>query len=116
MKTSILLTLLIVAVLLGFAPASHALTPHGRHHTGIIQQVTAETRHAVLLPADNSKPITFLWNKHTEFVAGSGFVEASSMTKGSRVEIILHRPFFGEPFVTKVILLSRSSNNQQRKR
>ena len=119
MKTSILLSLLVAAVLLGLAPASHAWTPHGRHHTGTIQQVNAKARRAVLLPADGSKPMTFIWNRFTEFVAGSGFVEASSMTKGAQVKIILHRPFFGEPFVTKVVLLSRSTkptNNQQRKR
>ena len=102
------LILLLIALLVGAAPVSHARSPQGRHLTGTIQQADTTTCHAVLLTNDKSS-VSFAWNKNTDFVAGSEFVPASRLTHGTPVEIILHRPLFGEPFVTKVIFLNHES-------
>ena len=99
---------LLFASLIGAAPVSHAHSPQGRHLTGTIQQADATTCHAVLLTNDKSS-VSFAWNKNTDFVAGTEFVPASRLTHGTPVEIILHRPFFGEAFVTKVIFLNRTT-------
>ena len=109
MRKNPCLILLLIALLIGTAPVSHARSPQGRHLTGTIQQADAKTCHAVLLPSDKTKSILFIWNKHTDFVAGKEFVPASRLTRGAPVEIILHRPFFGEPFVTKVIFLNSTT-------
>ena len=102
------LILLLIALLVGAAPASHARSPQGRHVIGTIQQADATTCHAILLTSEKSS-VSFVWNKSTDFVAGTEFVPASRLSRGAPVEIILHRPFFGEPFVTKVIFLNRTT-------
>ena len=108
MRKNPCLILLLIALLIGAAPASHARSPQGRHLTGTIQQADATTRHAVLLTNDKSS-VSFAWNQNTDFVAGTEFVPASRLSRGAPVEIILHRPFFGEPFVTKVVFLNRTT-------
>ena len=108
MRKNPCLILLFIALLIGAAPASHARSPQGRHLTGTIQQADATTRHAVLLTNDKSS-VSFIWNKNTDFVAGTEFVPASRLSRGVPVEIILHQPFFGEPFVTKVVFLNRTT-------
>ena len=107
MRTKLMIA--VVMLVASLVTTGHALTPHGRRHTGTIQSVDHANRRAVLLSVDDTKPITFIWNKHTDFIAGTSFVKASSMLNGSRVEITLHRPFFGEPFITKVVLFDSPS-------
>ncbi len=111
MRKFLCLILLLIALLIGAAPASHARTPQGRHFTGTIQQADATTCHAVLLTNDKSTSVSFVWNRNTDFVAGTELVSASRVTRGAPVEIIVHRPFFGEPFVTKVIFLDSAKKS-----
>lgn len=108
MRKNPCMILLLIALLIGAAPASHARSPQGRHLSGTIQQADATTCHAVLLTNDKSS-VSFVWNKSTDFVAGTEFVPASRLSRGAHVEIILQRPFFGEPFVTKVVFLNRTT-------
>ena len=111
MRKSNCLIILLVILIIGVTPASHALNPQGRHLSGTIQQADAKTCRAVLFISDQAKPVAFIWNKHTDFVAGKEFVPASRLARGASVEIILHRPFFGEPFVTKVIFLGSTTKS-----
>lgn len=96
---------ILLALFNGTLPAARALTPQGRHLTGTILQVDAKSCRALLSTSDKAQSIPFIWNKGTDFVAGAKFVPASRIRVGVRVEITLHQPIFGEPFVTKVILL-----------
>ena len=81
------LIILLIALLIGAALASHALTPQGRHLTGTIQQAEARTCNAVLFISDKTKPIPFIWNKRTDFIAGKEFVPASRLTHWAPVKI-----------------------------
>ena len=105
MKTTPLLIALMFAALANFATPAAAITPQGRHITGTIQTVDASAREAQMLPQDNATPVTFVWNKLTTFVTAASMADATILKKGARVEVILHRPFFGKPFVAKVTLL-----------
>ncbi len=102
--TARLLTIFCLAFL-AVMPAA-AITPQGRHHTGTIQKVDTSAREVEMLREDNGTPITFVWNKLTTFVTDTSMADSAILKKGARVEIILHRPFFGRPFVAKVRLLS----------
>ena len=106
MRNNTCLIILLIVLVVGPVPASHALTPQGRHLTGTIQQADAKNCRAVLLTTDKPQSISFIWNKRTDFVAGTKLVPASKLITGTQIEIILHRPLFGEPFVTKVIFLN----------
>jgi Cu/Ag efflux protein CusF len=96
--------------LLTATPAA-AKSPRGTHITGTIQKVDASTREVELLQEDTRTPITFVWNRLTTFVTGTSMADAAILKKGARVEIILHRPFFGKPFVAKVTLLPATVRN-----
>ena len=65
----------------------------------------ARAQEVELLREDDGKPVTFLWNKLTTFVTGESMADAAILRKGARVEVNLHTPLFGKPFVTKVTLL-----------
>jgi hypothetical protein len=40
------------------------------------------------------------------------FVDAAILSSGARVEVVCIRPFFGNPYVTKVTLLSSSHDSK----
>lgn len=88
----------------GLTCVSEARTPRGRQLTGTIQQLDLESRHAVFQPL-GTDPVKFVWVKYTDFIACGSFVDSSHLSKGDHVKIVLHRPFFGDPFVTKVVFL-----------
>jgi len=108
-KTLSLLTITGIAILLSVAPPSFALSIRGRHLIGIIQKVNTEAREAELLPLGKAKPLRFTWDRQTRFVANQHFVDAAILTSGARVEVVYYQPFFGNPYVTKVTLLSTST-------
>jgi ABC-type protease/lipase transport system fused ATPase/permease subunit len=96
----------VVAVLVNVVPTSVALSTAGRHTIGIIQKVNAQAREAELLELGKEKSLKFTWDKHTRFLANQHFVDATILSSGARVEVVFHPHFFGNPYVTKVTLLS----------
>ena len=108
MKTVSVLVISVIGILVSVAPPSFALSTMGRHLIGIIQEVNAQAREAELLQPGKAKPLRFTWDKQTRFVANQHFVDAAILSPGARVEVIFHPHFFGNPYVTKVTLLSTS--------
>lgn len=49
--------------------------------------------------------ITFLWKKRTRFFQERRFVDAPAPRSGAREDVTVPLPFFGGPFVSRVILL-----------
>lgn len=62
-----------------------------------------------MLREEHATLITFIWIKRTAFVANSQFTNASILKKGARVDVIYHKPIFGSPFVTRVLLLPNAT-------
>ncbi len=114
MRTRNLLIPLVIINLVCPAPPTLALSIRGRHVTGIIQKVDAQAREAELLPPGKAKPLRFTWDRQTQFVPGLQFVDAAMLRPGALVEIICYHPFFGDTYVTKVTLLSRSLHQTER--
>ncbi len=105
-----------IAVLLGigFVADAAAMPPTGRRHTGTIEHVDLQT-HRLTFRADREATAkTFVWNKRTRFVREISFVEASALGKGARADVTVHSPFFGEPFVSRVILLQPAPTARSR--
>lgn len=90
---------------LGFVADAAAHSPTGRRRTGTIENVDFSTRHLTFRTDREAKAQTFVWNERTRFVRGIRFVEASALREGSRADVTFHLPFFGEPSVSRVILL-----------
>jgi hypothetical protein len=107
-KTLNLLIALVVANLVSTASPTFAFSIRGRQIKGIIQKVDAQARDAELLQPGKAKPLRFTWDQQTKVIADLQFVDAAMLRPGASVEIIYYHPFFGDPYVTKVTLLSVS--------
>lgn len=104
------LALIITLILLPATPGE-ARSPQGRHVIGMVQSVDTKGCRAVVISGDSDKAVAFVWNRHTVFASGAELVPAAQLKAGSRVEVILHNPFFGEPFVTKITFLDPVAKN-----
>lgn len=89
---------------LAFLSDAAAHNPTGRRRTGTIEQVDLQTQRLTFRADREDKAKTFVWNKRTRFVREISFVEASALRSGTRADVTVHSPFFGEPFVSRVIL------------
>jgi hypothetical protein len=107
-KNLTLLVALVVASLVGTASPTLAIATMGRHVKGMIQKVDAQAQDAELLQPGKIKTLRFTWDRQTKFVANLRLADAAILRLGASVEIIYYHPFFGDPYATKVKLLSRS--------
>ena len=97
---------IVLAALLSLAviPDAAARNPTGRRRTGTIEHVDPQTQRLTFRADREDKARTYVWNKRTRFVRESSFVEASALRSGTRADVTVHSPFFGDPFVSRVIL------------
>jgi len=102
---------LIITLLTLSATPSEARSPQGRHVIGILQTADLKTSRATVLPRDKTVAVAFVWNRHTVFNAGAETVSAERLKAGVRIDVIMHSPFFGEPFATKVTFLDSIAKN-----
>lgn len=98
------LLLIVLALLASLTTPASALTPQGRQITGTIAKVDAPNREVEMFREDSGAPASFIWNRHTSFIAASQFTDAIILKKGARITVSRHAPFFRKPFVTKVTL------------
>lgn len=114
---------LIVGCLLAGAPAQ-ALPPLGNESDGLIQSVDRNVRTVTVKIEGDSRLRNFEWNKQTQFFEHGKFAAADALKPGAAVSIRYQTPFFGKPFLTKVVFLQsrrtemrslRSGNKQRRK-
>jgi len=113
MKTSALLT---VAVSLFCTASVFGRNPTGRIIVGKVAGIDPTAQSFVFQPRDAATPQTVRWIKRTRFVAGEQFAPASALASGSAVEVVLHQPIFGKPFVTKVTFLTTTTNHTKQTR
>ena len=71
---------------------------------GAIEMIDQDARVLRVHRDGETVPLTLVWNRQTRFIEGTGFVTAAALTKGARVTISYHTPFFGKPFATKIVI------------
>jgi hypothetical protein len=98
---------------IAFDRPAEALPPTGRTRTGVIETVNTESRQFRFATPDSSAPRELTWNKRTRFVQGGRFVEPIALRARTRAQVVYHVPFFGPPFVTKVILLGTAASGSK---
>ncbi len=108
-------TALTALLFIGFFHDAAAIPPTGRRHTGTIEYVDLQTQHLAFRADREEKAKTYIWNKRTRFVREISFVEASELRSGTRADVTVHSPFFGEPFVSRVILLQPAPGARSRR-
>ena len=93
----------LLAVLCVATPSARAHSVHAREFEATIQSIRMETRTLVVISAKAKFPREMVWNKSTSFVEDDHFVEAAKLPKGVQVRLYYHSPFFGKPYLTKVV-------------
>ena len=109
MMTPRLLFALALAVVVCAATPATAKTPRGRRISGIVQKTNWQAREAEILRTDRIGALSFVWNTRTTFVANMQLANSTILKQGARVKVSYHRPLFGRPFVSRVMLLSVSN-------
>ena len=95
--------LLLAASIAGSCEAI-AITPRGRDAAGVVQHLDENAKTFQLRRSEDAKLMTLSWNSRTRFIQGAQFVDAAKLREGAPVSVIYHTPFFGKPFVAKVVL------------
>lgn len=116
MQPNSLQTLIVAAVLsLGIIADTAAIPPTSRRYTGTIESVDHSTHHLTFRADREEKAKVYVWSKRTRFVREISFVEASALSRGARADVTVHSPFFGEPFVSRVVLLAPAPSARSRR-
>ena len=95
-----------VLIAASIASGSEALArlPQGRDATGVLEHLDVNAQTFQLRRSKDAPPMALSWNSLTRFIEGAQFVDAAKLCEGVPVSVIYHTPFFGSPFVTKVVL------------
>ncbi len=93
--------LLLVVALTTSNVEAHA--PRAREAFAIIQTINYDKRILSLNYPQDRGPQELAWNSATKFLRDWKFVPAAELKNGTRVTVYYRSPFFGKPFVTKVV-------------
>ena len=95
--------LLALLVIFLTATTSWALSPQSREKCGLIQSIDREHRALTLLPSKSDNALTFVWDKQTRFIHNWKIDSADSLKEGRRLCVYYRSPFFGKPYLTKIV-------------
>lgn len=106
MNTSCKAHLFTVAFLVaasGLVIPAEAHTVRSRPTSGIVEAVDVHTRTIKLLPVNGQASRELALTCQTKFIKNLRFAPANDLMVGTSAVFYYHRPFFGRPFVTKVV-------------
>jgi len=92
-----------------------ALPPTGRCRAGTLEHVDPAAQALTFRADGETQAKRYVWTKRTRFVRGVSFVESSAAHRGARADVRTHTPFFGEPFVSRVILIPTAPSTRSRR-
>ena len=91
-------------MVLGFGSVdAWARPPRAREQCGVLDRIDRETRALTVRRTKEGKPLEVIWTNQTKFIGNWKFDSSSSLKEGSHVCVYYRSPFFGKPFVTKVV-------------
>ena len=102
-------TLLALALTGLTATTSWARPPRAQELCGALQVVDRQTHLLTLLTAGNETPLRLAWKADTSLVRNGQFDTTEALKAGAQVCVYYRTPFFGKPFVTKVVWQPRRS-------
>lgn len=94
---------LLVAATLFAATDAFAHTTRSRPVEATIESIELESRTLTISPAKGKGPSDLALTKRTTFVHNWKFAPASELKPGKRAVVYYRSPFFGKPFVTKIV-------------
>lgn len=97
------MSLLVFAALCLTATTSWARPPRAQELCGALQVVNRQAQLLTLLPAGNELPVRLAWKPDASLVRNGLFDTPEALQAGARVCVYYRTPFFGRPFVTRVV-------------
>lgn len=97
------LSVLLLAAVVLMAQNVEARPPRAREAHAVVVTLNHDQRTLSVSYAKGRGPHELIWNSATEFLRDWKFVTAAELKEGTHVVIYYHSPFFGKPFLTKVV-------------
>ncbi len=95
---------LAVTVLLCLSSAdTWARPPRAREFCGVIQAIDVQSHTLTVQSPKRDQPLTVVWKRDTQFIHDWKFTDSAALKEGLRACVYYRSPFFGKPFVTKVV-------------
>jgi hypothetical protein len=106
-KSSSLKTALAIVALLCLSSAdTWARPPRAREWCGVIEAIDAQTHTLTIQSPKLDQPLTVVWKRDTEFIHNWKLTDSAALKEGLRACVYFHSPFFGKPFVSKLVILN----------
>ncbi len=102
MKTTQKCVLLVGLALFTAWPAA-AHTVLSRPASGVIETLDSGTRTVLFAPTTGQAPRQLVITRQTKFIHDWQFASAGEVKPGTKAVIYYRTPFFGKPFITKVV-------------
>jgi hypothetical protein len=93
----------LVAAALFTATDAFAHTTRSRPVEATIESINLESRTLAIAPAKGRGPSDLALTKRTKFLHNWDFAPATELRPGNRAVVYYRSPFFGKPFVTKIV-------------
>jgi len=94
---------LLAALLMALAWPAAAHTVRSRPASGVIESLDSDTRTVLFKPATGHAPTRLVVTRQTKFIHDWQFTSAGEVKPGTKAVIYYRTPFFGKPFITKVV-------------
>lgn len=107
MKTRIksigILSALLLTGTLALPPNAEAHAPRARELCGVIQSIDSQSGTLTIQTPKENAPAAFVIKRDTRFIKDWKFTDSAALKDGMRACVYYRSPFFGKPFVTKVV-------------
>lgn len=84
-----------------------ARLPRARELCGVIRAIDPQTRAVTIQSPKRNQPATFVVKGDTKFIQDWKFTDSAALKEGLRACVYYRSPFFGKPFVTKIVWTNR---------
>jgi hypothetical protein len=101
--TSTKIGLTIIALVLLSGLDSWARPPRAREVCGLVQKIDRETHTLTVLSEGKGEPLNVVWKRDTKFIRNWKFTDSGALKEERRACVYYRTPFFGKPFVTKIV-------------
>lgn len=98
----------LLGLVLFSATAANAHNVRPRPACGVVERLDMATRTVQFAPKHAKAPTELALTSQTQFVHNGHFAAANELKDGSKAVIYYRTPFFGKPFVTKVVWVNGS--------
>ena len=98
----------LLGLLLFAATTASAHTVRSRPACGVVESLDVATRTVRFAPRNGKAPTELALTRQTQFIHNWHFAPADELKDGTRAVVYYRTPFFGKPFVTKVVWVNGS--------